>query len=99
MYINGAFIDHLEQREIINPATKQVIAKVAEGNEKHVHQAVEAADKSFYHGAWGRAHARERAEKLFKLADLQEADQETFAIIETLNNGKILKEIMLILAT
>lgn len=92
MYINGSFIDHGEKREIINPATEQVIAKVAEGNENHVHQAVEAAYKSFYHGAWGKTYARDRAEKLFKLADLLEADQEAFAIIETLNNGKTLDD-------
>ncbi|MDM5333120.1 aldehyde dehydrogenase family protein [Ureibacillus composti] len=94
MYINNQWVlsSSGETREIINPANEEVIAVVTEGNVGDAQAAIQAAHDAFYSDGWGETHARFRAELLFKLADRLEAEIESFAQIETLNNGKPLRE-------
>ncbi|KOS68666.1 betaine-aldehyde dehydrogenase [Lysinibacillus contaminans] len=94
MYINNQWqLSHSgETREIINPATEEVIAVITEGAISDTKNAIEAAHEAFYTKGWGETHARERAALLFKLADKLERDIESFALLETLNNGKPLRE-------
>lgn len=94
MYIDGEWVDSASgaTREMINPATEEVIATVADGNESDAAQAVEAAYRSFYQDGWSESYARDRANKLFALANLLEERVEEFAIIETLNAGKVLDD-------
>ena len=65
---------------------------VAEGTQKDAELAIQAARKAFDEGPWPQMRATERAAHLFKLADLIEADAEEFAKLDTLNNGKPLRE-------
>ncbi len=74
--------------EVINPATEEVITKVAKGNKDDVNEAVDAAEKAFE--TWSQTAPYERSLKLLKLADLIEENADTIAKIETLNNGKAL---------
>ncbi|MFJ7736189.1 aldehyde dehydrogenase family protein [Lysinibacillus sp. NPDC097287] len=94
MYINNQWLlSHSgETREIINPATEEVIAIVTEGTISDTKNAIEAAHEAFYTNGWGESHARERAALLFKLADKLEREIESFGQLETLNNGKPLRE-------
>ena len=94
MYIkNQWLLSHSgETREIINPATEEVIAVVTEGTINDTKNAIEAAHEAFYTNGWGESHARERAALLYKLADKLEREIESFAQLETLNNGKPLRE-------
>lgn len=94
MYINNQWYLSRsgETREIINPATEEVIAIVTEGTISDTKIAIEAAHEAFYTKGWGETHARERAALLFKLADKLEREIESFALLETLNNGKPLRE-------
>jgi betaine-aldehyde dehydrogenase len=94
MFINGEWTEALsgETREILNPANGQLIEVAAEGSEADANRAVAAAKAAFYDGGWWGTPAVERARLLFKAADLLEERKEEFAKLETLNNGKPLRE-------
>lgn len=71
-----------------NPATGDVLARVAEGDRTDVDRAVAAARKAFDSGPWRRLPPSERGRLIWKLADLLEAHVEEFAQLESLDNGK-----------
>jgi len=74
--------------DTFHPATGEVIAQVAEGDEADVDKAVSAARKAFDEGPWRTMDARERGAIMYRLADLIEAELEDLAALETLDNGK-----------
>ncbi len=74
--------------ETINPATEEVIARVAEADAPDVDRAVAAARRAFDDGPWTRMSATERGRLMYKLADLIEANRKELAALETLDNGK-----------
>ena len=78
--------------ETYNPANGEVLAKVAEGDKADIEKAVKAARRAFEGGPWRKMSASERARLLYKLADAIEARAEEFAQLETLDNGKPIKE-------
>jgi aldehyde dehydrogenase (NAD+) len=78
--------------ETINPATEEVIAQVAEGDAKDVDLAVAAARDAFENGPWSKIDARERGRLMFKLADLIEGEADELAALETLDNGKPIRD-------
>ncbi len=80
-----------EEIEVVDPATEQLIAKVAAGGATDVDLAVRAARRAFDSGPWSRAKPVERAKLLFKLADAIESHADEFALLETLDNGKPLR--------
>lgn len=94
MFIGGEWVGaaHEGSREILNPATNEVIATVADGSEADVETAVTHARRAFDEGPWPRLRAQERASYLYKLADLIDRHAEELATLETRNNGKPLRE-------
>src|SRR5687767_15892209 len=94
MLIDGKWIDSASGKtfETLNPATGEVIARVAEGDKADVDKAVKAARKAFEGGPWKKMTARQRGQLLYKLADLVEKNFEELAALETLDNGKPLKD-------
>ena len=74
----------------INPATEEVSAHVAKGDEQDVDLAVQAARRAFDQGPWPRMAAAERSRILWKLADLITANLEEMARLESVNTGKTL---------
>jgi aldehyde dehydrogenase (NAD+) len=78
--------------ETVNPATEEVIANVAEGDAADVEAAVRAARKAFDEGPWPRMNARERGRIMLRLADLIEAEIDELAALESLDNGKPVKD-------
>lgn len=76
----------------INPATEEVIAEVAEGDAADVDRAVAAARRAFESGPWSRMDARDRGRLMYRLADLIERDLEELAALETLDNGKPIRD-------
>ena len=75
-----------------NPATEEVIAQVADGQADDIDAAVRAARKQFDGGEWSKMDARDRGKLLYKLADLIEAEIDELAALETLNNGKPIRD-------
>jgi betaine-aldehyde dehydrogenase len=94
MYINGQWVlaESGEVRNIVNPANGEVIATVTEGNEQDAKKAIQAAKHAFYESGWWDTPASERARLLFAVANQLEAQAAEFAKLETLNNGKPLRE-------
>ena len=89
--IDNKFVDSISGKtfETTNPATGDVLAKVAEADAADVDLAVKAARKAF--GAkskWRRMSASERGKLLNKLADLIETNSDELAMLESLDNGK-----------
>ena len=72
----------------VNPATGEVLAEVAAAGEADVDRALDAARSSLASKEWGRINPHRRAEILWKLADLIEANSDELAEIETRDNGK-----------
>ena len=97
MLINGVWQNSASGKtfETLNPATGEVIAKVAEGDKADVDKAVIAAREAFEKGPWRRKmSARERGACLYRLADLVEKNKEELAKLESLDNGKPLADSM-----
>jgi len=94
MYIDGSWVDSKlgKTRKIINPYNQEVIAVVAEGDAEDAKLAIAAARKTFDKGTWPMTPANERAQLIFKIAELIERDKEELATLETLDTGKTLEE-------
>lgn len=94
LLIDGNWVDAESGKtfETYNPATEEVLAKVAEGSKADVDKAVKAARKAFEEGPWRKMAAHERARLLYKLADAIEKHADELAQLETLDNGKPIKE-------
>ncbi len=75
-----------------NPATGEVIAKVAAASAADVDRAVKAAREALETGPWSRMDAAERGRLMFKLADLIEQNAEELATLESLNCGKTIRD-------
>jgi aldehyde dehydrogenase (NAD+) len=71
----------------LNPATEQVIATIAEGNEADVEAAVAAARRAF-EGPWRTMRAAERGRILLKWAELLKQHADDIVEIESLDAGK-----------
>ncbi len=77
---------------VINPATEETIAEVAEASPEDIDHAVAAARACFEGPAWRGLSARKRGALLYRAADLLEQRAGDMARLETLHNGKPLFE-------
>ena len=91
LFIDGGYVQsHSSQTlEVINPATDQVIAHVADADAADVDAAVESARRGFQQ--WSQVAPAVRGNVLLKLADLLERNREELAQIETCQSGKIIQ--------
>ena len=93
-FIDGRFVPSHSARRIpvINPATQEVLAEVADGDASDVEAAVAAARRAFDSGPWNAVTAQDRGRILFRLAELIREHAKELAELETLNNGKPIVE-------
>jgi betaine-aldehyde dehydrogenase len=77
---------------VVEPATGEVLAQVAEAGVDDVGAAVAAARRSFEHGPWRRASAAERARVLLQLAEELRTAAEELAVLESRSVGKPIQE-------
>jgi aldehyde dehydrogenase (NAD+) len=77
--------------EVINPATEEPLARVAHASRADVDRAVTTA-RSAYESAWSRLPGRERAKYLYRIARLLQERSREFAVVESMNSGKPIKE-------
>ncbi|MED4071654.1 aldehyde dehydrogenase family protein [Priestia endophytica] len=96
LYINGSFIESANGKtfETVNPATGEMLARVAEAEEEDINRAVEAARDAFDNGPWSRMGTAERSRLIYKLADLIEENKQELAELESLDNGKPMRELI-----
>jgi len=78
--------------DTLNPATEEVIATVAEGDAEDIDAAVRAAREEFERGEWSKMDARDRGRLIGKLADLIENEIDDLAALESLDNGKPIRD-------
>jgi len=92
IFVDGEFrAGRGEAVKTINPADEEPLAEVAEADAADVDDAVAAARRA-YDGTWSRLPGSERAKYLFRIARaIQERGRE-LAVLETLDNGKPIKE-------
>ena len=72
----------------LNPATGEVLAQVAEGENEDIDRAVKAARAAFDKGPWRQMTVSERGRIIWKIGDLIERHLEEFAQLDSLDNGK-----------
>ncbi|MBI1379368.1 MAG: aldehyde dehydrogenase family protein [Frankiales bacterium] len=92
LFVDGAFVEgtggHFKS---INPATEEVLAEIAVADEADVDRAVKAARRA-YTRVWSKTSGAERAKYLFRIARLVQERSRELAVLETLDNGKPIKE-------
>jgi betaine-aldehyde dehydrogenase len=94
MFINGQFVDAEsgKTRDIINPATGEVIAQVPEADAADVDKAVRAARAAFDKGEWRKMTALDRQKLLLKVSQLLREKFDEFVEMEVKDNGKPRRE-------
>jgi len=92
MFVDGRFVDGSGTAfKTINPANEEVLAEVAEADQSDVDTAIGAARRAFDR-TWGRMSGRERSKYLFRIARLIQERARELAVLESLDNGKPIKE-------
>jgi aldehyde dehydrogenase (NAD+) len=93
LFINGKFVKPNSKKYFatINPATEEKLAEVAEANEKDVDLAVTSA-KNAFDKVWKKMPAKERSKYIFRIARLMQERAREFAVIESMNGGKPIRE-------
>jgi gamma-glutamyl-gamma-aminobutyraldehyde dehydrogenase len=89
-FIDGKFVAAKKGRtfESVNPVNGEVIAEVARSGAEDVDAAVKAARRAFRSGVWSRMAPRDRMAVLFRYADLIDEHAADFAVLDVLNMGK-----------
>jgi acyl-CoA reductase-like NAD-dependent aldehyde dehydrogenase len=92
LFIDGEFVDPLNEEffETINPANEEHLALVANAGDADVDAAVRAAQRAF--PKWSKLPGSERAKYLYRIARIMQERAREFAVLETLDNGKPIKE-------
>ncbi|CAN5456959.1 aldehyde dehydrogenase family protein [soil metagenome] len=92
IFVNGEFRDGRGQSvKTINPATEEPLAEVSEAAAADVDDAVAAA-RAAQEGSWSRVTPAERAKYLFRIARAVAERGRELAVLETLDNGKPIRE-------
>jgi acyl-CoA reductase-like NAD-dependent aldehyde dehydrogenase len=94
MLIGGEWVNAQSGQtfESINPFTGKAWATFPEANQADVDAAVRAARAAFEEGPWGRMTGTERARLMRRLAALLDENAEQLAIVESTDNGKLIRE-------
>ncbi|MBS44857.1 MAG: betaine-aldehyde dehydrogenase [Nocardioides sp.] len=92
LFVDGEFVDgHGTSFKTLNPASEEVLAEVAEASDADVDAAVKAARRA-HSRTWGRMPGAERAKYLFRIARIIQERSRELAVLESLDNGKPIKE-------
>jgi acyl-CoA reductase-like NAD-dependent aldehyde dehydrogenase len=92
LFIDGAFVAGSgEPFKTVNPATEEVLSEVACGSAADVDRAVSAARRAFTK-TWGPMRAADRGKYLFRIARLMQERARELAVLESLDNGKPIRE-------
>ena len=93
LFLNGEFVPAASGQlfATVNPATEEPLARVAEAGAEDVDRAVTAARAAFEQ-VWGPMPGAERAKYLYRIARILQERSREFAVLESLDNGKPIKE-------
>ena len=98
LYIDGRFVDAADggRFDTVNPATGECIAAVALATAGDVDRAVAAARRAYADGRWTGLAPRARMEILYRFADLIDTHAERLALLDTLDMGKPVADMLAI---
>jgi acyl-CoA reductase-like NAD-dependent aldehyde dehydrogenase len=92
LFIGGETVDGSGTPfKTVNPATEETLAEVAEATDADVDAAVRAA-RAAYTRIWSRMSGTDRGKYLFRIARLLQERSRELAVLETLDNGKPIRE-------
>jgi aldehyde dehydrogenase (NAD+) len=91
LFVGGRWLEPSETYTTINPATEEPLAVIAQAGAAEVDLAVQAARAAFEDG-WSALRPAERAKYLFRIARILQERAREFAVLESLNGGKPIKE-------
>ena len=93
-FIDGGVCDSADGGRfgVVNPATGEVFAEVADGNVKDINKAVAAALRAHQTGAWRHLKPRARADVMRRFADKIRENKNELALLETLCMGKPIRD-------
>lgn len=93
LFINGKFEKPASKKYFatINPANEEKLSEVAEANQADVNKAVSAARQA-YDKTWRKISPRERSKYIYRIARMIQERAREFAVIETLDGGKPIRE-------
>ena len=90
-FVGGEWLEPKETYTTIDPASEEQLAEVGQAIEAEVQLAVEAAREAFANG-WSALPGSERAKYLFRIARILQERSREFAVLESLNGGKPIRE-------
>src|SRR3974390_1932129 len=95
-FIDGKFVAAASGKrfDTINPATGRATAGIAECDAEDVERAVKAARAAFAKGSWSRTAPIERKKRLMKFGELVESHSEEIALLETLDMGAPISDVL-----
>src|ERR671916_483735 len=92
LFVDGEFVDGSGTPfTTVNPATEEVLSEVASATDADVDRAVRAARRAFTR-VWGPMRPADRGKYLFRIARLLQERAREFAVLESLDNGKPIRE-------
>jgi aldehyde dehydrogenase (NAD+) len=93
LFINGEFVDPVDEDHFKteSPASQEVLAEVSMAGPGDVDRAVQAARRA-YDEVWGPMPGKERAKYIFRVARIIQERARELAVLESLDNGKPIKE-------
>ena len=94
LFINGEWTDGKDGKtfDSYSPANGELLSTCADASKEDVDEAVKSAWNAFEE--WKETNAETRSNMLLKIADMLETEKEKFAMIETMDNGKPIRETM-----
>ncbi|MFJ9813791.1 aldehyde dehydrogenase family protein [Streptomyces sp. NPDC101151] len=92
LFIDGEFTEAADGKvfKTVSPSTEEVLSEIAQAGSEDVDRAVKAARKAFE--KWSALPGSERAKYLFRIARIVQERSRELAVLETLDNGKPIKE-------
>lgn len=92
LFINGKFVKSKDgsRYKTINPATEEVLSEITQAGKKDVDLAVKAARSA--HQKWSKLPGSVRGKYLYRIARILQERSREFAVLETINNGKPIRE-------
>jgi acyl-CoA reductase-like NAD-dependent aldehyde dehydrogenase len=96
LFIDGRFVYAARggRFNTVNPANGETLAEMAAGTSEDIDRAVAAAKRAFRSGVWSRMAPRQRMEVLYRFASLIEVHAESLAVLETLDMGKPITDVL-----
>jgi aldehyde dehydrogenase (NAD+) len=90
-FVGGEWLEPKESYTTIDPASEEPLAEVGQATEQEIEGAVSAAREAFENG-WSALPGSERAKYLFRIARILQERSREFAVLESLNGGKPIRE-------